>query len=168
MARATERSGTVLQVRRVIQAPREVVFRAWTDPAELKRWFGSAAGGQTIDAEMDVRPGQTYRLAMRGLGSNLARRLPGSSDGIAYMVGTYLEVEEPERLVFTMGWEGVPFVRLSDSRVTVEFRDEGGATEIVLTHERLRHRGLRELHLFGWKSNLSSLERWLAAGEEAS
>jgi uncharacterized protein YndB with AHSA1/START domain len=157
--------GTVVQLRRTLAAPREAVFRAWTDPEQLKGWFGTAGGGETLGAELDLRVGGEYRIAMAGLGSQLATRLPGPLDGVGYMVGTYLEIESPERLVFTMGWERVPLVHLEDSRVTIELRDRGASTtDLVLTHERLPNRRLRALHGYGWKSNLRSLERWLAEG----
>jgi uncharacterized protein YndB with AHSA1/START domain len=78
---------------------------------------------------------------------------------VYYAHGTYLEVEPHRRLVFTFGWEHVPFVRATDSVVTVEFHDRDGQTEIVITHERLAGRPLRALHREGWERCLDLLAR---------
>jgi uncharacterized protein YndB with AHSA1/START domain len=98
--------------------------------------------------------------------------------GPTHVVGTYLEVLRPERLVYTFGWELPPREdlrrydnlrdlkdldrRLEDlanvnSRVTVQFNDLGDATEVSVTHERLATHGLRAFHLWGWESSLDRL-----------
>src|SRR5204863_774192 len=70
-----------LTLRRTYAAPRERVFRAWTDPEEIKRWWGPP-GTATPDAEVDLKPGGKYRFTMRSL-----------PDGEPYfLVGTYREV----------------------------------------------------------------------------
>jgi uncharacterized protein YndB with AHSA1/START domain len=94
------------------------------------------------------------------------------------VVGTYLEVLPPERLVYTFGWELPPredlrryedlrdfedlHRRLDDvenvkSRVTVQFHDLGDSTEVSVTHERLATQNLRAFHLWGWTSSLDKL-----------
>ncbi len=73
--------------KRVFNAPRELVFRAWTDPKHVKNWWGPNGFTNTIH-EMDVRPGGIWRFIMHG------------TDGVDYpnkMI--YDEVVEPERLV---------------------------------------------------------------------
>jgi glutathione S-transferase len=140
----------VVQVRRVIAAPREEVFRAWTDPELFRQWF-RPTGGSSPSAEMDVRVGGRYRVAMKP---------PGL---LYHAFGEYLEVHRPERLVFTLGWESVPLVELTDSVVTVELAERGDGTEVVITHERLPTRPLRGLHRGGWRSCLRKLDRLLAA-----
>jgi uncharacterized protein YndB with AHSA1/START domain len=83
-----------LRMSRVFDAPREEVFRAWTDPAELKDWWGP--GEFTCpEAAVDLRPGGTYRLVMQ------------PKEGNAMVLGgTYRDLEPPERLVYTWRWEG--------------------------------------------------------------
>jgi uncharacterized protein YndB with AHSA1/START domain len=77
-------------ITRVFDAPREIVFRAWTDPKHLAQWWGPRIFATHI-YEMDVRPGGAYRIAMRG------------SDGAEYPIkGVYREIVKPERLVMTM------------------------------------------------------------------
>ena len=143
-------TGTVVQVTREFAAPREEVFRAWTDPDLFRQWFGSGEGS-TRSAEMDVRPGGTYRISFER---------PPAFPGTTYLVGTYLEVVAPERLVYTFGWEQTPYLEeleALDSRVTVRFRDLGDSTEVSITHERLDTEELRAFHRWGWDGSLERL-----------
>jgi uncharacterized protein YndB with AHSA1/START domain len=147
---ASPPASTVVQIRRTLAAPREDVFRAWTDAQLLARWF-RPSGTRTDGAETDPRPGGRWRIAMTALGRPF------------YAFGEYIEITPPERLVFSLGWERVPFVRLTDSVVTVEFADRGDQTELVLTHERLRNRALRAWHARGWRECLDELRRFIGS-----
>jgi uncharacterized protein YndB with AHSA1/START domain len=112
----------VVRITRIIDAPREDVFRAWTEPEQIRRWWGP--GEFTCPAaEIDLRPGGSYRLEMQ----------PTSGDPFV-VGGTYLEVEPPARLVYTWRWETGPAADGSESRVRVEFNERGDRTELVLTH----------------------------------
>ncbi|MGH7408469.1 MAG: SRPBCC family protein, partial [Candidatus Methylomirabilales bacterium] len=122
MVGAKKAAEATLRLTRTLAAPRERVFRAWTEPSELKRWWGPD-GYATPSAEEDLRVGGKYRLGMR--------KLPDG--GVFYLAGTFREVRPPERLVYTWVWEGSP--ELGETLVTVEFRTRGKATEIRLTHE---------------------------------
>ncbi|MFL5821421.1 MAG: SRPBCC domain-containing protein [Solirubrobacteraceae bacterium] len=138
-------AAAVVQVRRVVPAALEEVFRAWTDPELVCQWF-RPRGGSSPSAEMDVRVGGRYRWAMKLFGH------------VYYAVGEYVEVEPPHRLVFTFGWERA-LVRLTDSVVTVELAGHGDQTEVVITHERLGTRTLRAMHAAGWRTCLTYLGR---------
>ncbi len=107
-----------LRLTRLIDAPREAVYRAWTDPELLKRWFAPLPW-TTPEAELDVRPGGANRIVMR---SPEGQDMPNT--------GAYLEVAPNRKLVFTDayqgGWtprEGKPF-----TTVVLTFEDEGGKT----------------------------------------
>jgi len=106
-----------LVLTRLIDAPREKLFRAWTDPELLKRWFAPLPY-TTPHAELDVRAGGTTKITMR---SPDGQDMPHS--------GVYLEVVENEKLVFTdaftTAWEpsGKPFMT-----GIITFEDEGGRT----------------------------------------
>jgi uncharacterized protein YndB with AHSA1/START domain len=106
-----------LVVSRIIDAPREEVFRAWTDPTLLKRWFAPLPW-TTLVAELDVRPGGANLVVMR---DPEGKDFPNK--------GVYLEVVKDERLVFTdaytRAWEPSekPFMT-----VILTFEDEGGKT----------------------------------------
>ncbi len=96
-----------ISLTRVFDAPRELVFAAWTEPRHVAKWWGPEGFTNTI-AEMDVRPGGTWRFVMHG------------PDGTDYRnESVYDEVVQPERLVLT---------HLSGPRfqMTATFEKEGG------------------------------------------
>ncbi len=116
-AAATPASDRELVLTRLIDAPREKIFKAWTTPALLQRWFAPLPW-RTPSAELDVRPGGTSTITMR---SPEGKDFPST--------GVYLEVVENERLVFTdsftKAWQPSekPFMT-----VVLTFEDEGGKT----------------------------------------
>lgn len=153
----------VLQVRRIFRAPREEVFRAWTDPELLRQWLHGAVGNSP-HAEVDARVGGEFRIAMTARGAKLlARLLRDESGELVHLIGRYEEIKPPERLVFTMGWEDFPTFRVprDSTTVTVEFNEVGEETEVVLTHERQPSRRARAMHWIGWKGSLRNLDRLL-------
>jgi uncharacterized protein YndB with AHSA1/START domain len=141
-----------VHVARTFPAPREQVFRAWTEAEAVRRWFG-VVEGVTRNVEADVRVGGSYRITMKW---------PPTWRTI-HVVGTFLEVDSPERLVYTFAWEPVPIPALGmgDSKVTVQFREVGGGTEVSLTHELLDKRRIRAWHIWGWKGSMRRLARLL-------
>ena len=114
-----------LVLTRLIEAPREMLFRAWTEPKLLKQWFAPLPWTTPV-AELDVRPGGANLVVMRGPDGN---EFPHR--------GIYLEVVENERLVFTdaytEAWEPSqkPFMT-----VILTFADEGCKTRYTA---RVRH-----------------------------
>jgi uncharacterized protein YndB with AHSA1/START domain len=133
----------------VFDAPREVVFAAWTQPELLQRWWGPGSF-ETVAAEVDLRPGGRYELLLE----------PGSMR----LVGEFREVAPPQRLVYTWRWvEGVPDTR--ESLVTVEFRDLGSRTEVVLIHDNFVGPGPVEMYDEGWRSGLEKLRAFLRPTE---
>ena len=140
----------VLRLARTFQAPREVVFRAFTERERLIEWWGPK-GFTVPECELDVRPGGAWRTVMR------------SSEGGEHVVGgVYREVRAPERLAFTWAWE-TGGRRGHESLVTLEFHDRGGTTELVLTHELFETEDARDRHRQGWTSSLDCLREHLAA-----
>jgi uncharacterized protein YndB with AHSA1/START domain len=114
-----------LVLTRIIDAPREKLFRAWTDPGLLKQWFAPLPYTTPV-AELDVRPGGANLVVMRDpAGNDLPNR------------GVYLEVVENERLVFTdaytEAWQPSPKPFMT---VILTFEDEGGKTRYTA---RVRH-----------------------------
>jgi len=114
-----------LVLTRLIDAPRDKLFRAWTDAELLKQWFAPLPYTTPV-AELDVRPGGANLIVMRGPdGSDLPNR------------GVYLEVVENERLVFTDAYINAgepspkPFMT-----VILTFEDEAGKTRYTA---RVRH-----------------------------
>ena len=129
----------------VIDAPRTAVFRAWTDPDELARWWGPGAF-TTAKATIDLRVGGRYELVMQP---------PGDAQPLL-LAGEYREIDPPARLVYTWRWEaGVPDPR--ESLVTVEFKDLGQQTQVLLVHDRFGGPGPMEPYTTGWESGLEKL-----------
>ena len=146
MAETKPIPANTLRVARTFTVPREKVFHAWTDPEELKRWFGPV-GYATLNAEVDLRVGGKYRLGMR--------KLPDGE--IFYLSGVYREVRHPEKLVYTWFWENEP--ELGETLVTVEFRARGHSTEVVVTHDLFPNQTMRDDHDMGWNSCLDRLSQ---------
>jgi len=107
-------------ITRVFDAPRELVFKAWTDPKRMAQWWGPRGFTNPI-CELDARVGGAWRIVMR------------SSAGIEYPCGgMYREIVEPERFVFTniaTDNQGNPVL---DGLTTVIFAQYGGKTKLTL------------------------------------
>ncbi|MEM3087243.1 MAG: SRPBCC family protein [Halobacteria archaeon] len=104
-------------ITRILHAPRELVWEAWTDPKHTDRWMGPR-GFATQTKEMSAKPGGAWRYTMRH-----------TEHGEFQNKITYLEVVKPERLVYDHGADdgGEPHFR-----VTVTFKDLGGKTELQM------------------------------------
>lgn len=154
MPNATADEDRVLCLRRTFDAPRERVFRAWTDPEQLVRWWGPR-GFTVPEHAMDVREGGAWRTTMR------------SPEGRDHVVsGVYREIDPPRRLAFTWGWE-TDGVRGHETLVTVELHERDGGTELVLTQATFETADGRDRHEEGWSSSLDCLADALAEGRAA-
>jgi len=142
-------SPVTLQLRRAVRATPARVFQAWTTPAEMKRWKGPGDLAVPV-VEVDLRVGGRYRVNMR------------APDGSEHRVtGTYRVVDPPRKLVYTWLWETNP--DMGETVVTVEFRDLGGSTEVVLTHEWFPTEQDRTNHELGWTGAFEKLQSLLVA-----
>jgi uncharacterized protein YndB with AHSA1/START domain len=151
MAQPKPNDALVLRLSRSFAAPRERVFRAFTAPTQLVRWWGPK--GFTVPAcTLDVRVGGAWRTVMRS---------PEGKDHI--VSGVYREIMPPERLVFTWAWEE-DGARGHETVVTIEFSETPGGTRLELTHERFQTEDSRNAHRDGWSSCLDCLEEALAEG----
>ena len=140
---------TSLEIKRFINAPRERVYTAWTEPAELQRWFGPEEV-RTIKIAADVRVGGKYRW-------DLVKQ-----DGEQWAcLGEYRELVPGRKIVFTWKWEDDEAWENHDSVVTVELSDRDGGTEVKLTHEKLPSEESRDRHNEGWNGVLDRLEKFL-------
>ncbi|AIE87916.1 SRPBCC family protein [Fimbriimonas ginsengisoli] len=124
-------------ITRVFDAPRELVFRAWTDPEHLRHWF-APHGCEVEILSLDVRPGGEFRYGIRP---------PKGAD--CWCRGTYLEVTSPERIVYSIALTD-EHGRFTDSVtagkdpdwpaetvVTVTFAERAGKTEVTLHQNAL-------------------------------
>jgi uncharacterized protein YndB with AHSA1/START domain len=151
-AASAQKKNRELVVTRTLDAPRALVFRAWTDPAQLVRWWGPE-GFTTPECKMDVREGGAWRTCMR------------SPDGNDYKVrGVYREIVKPERLVFTWTWEDDSGATGHETLVTVTFAERAGKTLLRLAHRIFESKKARDAHQQGWASTLNCLAAFLAEG----
>ncbi|HKM67087.1 MAG TPA: SRPBCC domain-containing protein [Candidatus Acidoferrum sp.] len=138
-----------LQINRTFAAPRDRVYRAWTDARQFALWFHPSTDYKTVITRLDLRVGGKYSVEMHHKGGNIHR-----------MWGMYEEVRPPEKIVFTWRWSEDE--SLADTLVTVRFTDLGGSTEVSLTHERFHSVADRDKHNEGWIACLGQLGAYLA------
>lgn len=138
---------TSLQLRRTLPAPRDEVFRMWTQPEHIRHW-SCPAGFSVVESQVDLRQGGSYRLGMKS-----------PAGEVFTTTGVYREIQPPERLVYTWRWESPDSV---ETLVTVEFRDLGNQTELLLRHERFVDAAHRDSHLGGWNGCLQNLDTYFA------
>ena len=144
-------SAAALRLVRVLQAPPEEVFDAWTDAASLAVWMAPGAVSRSV-VELDARVGGRFRIVMKGPDCDHVHE------------GEYLVVERPRRLVFT--WISAATGGLATT-VTVELVPRGrGETELTLTHEGLPDEAAREQHGSGWGDILRKLGASVAEARE--
>lgn len=136
---------------RLFDAPRDMVFAAWTDPEQAARWWGPK-GFTSVACTMDVRVGGAWRRAMRA---------PDGSQHTAR--GVYREIIRPERLVFTYAWEDEAGRPKHETLVTLTFADRGdGRTRLTLHQTMFETVAARDDHRGGWSSCLDRFADFLA------
>ena len=140
---------TSLEITRFINAPPARVYAAWTDPAQLREWFGPE-GVRTRSIAADVRVGGKYRwdlITQEG------------EDSAAF--GEYRELVPGKKIVFTWQWDDDQVWENQTSVVTIELFDRRGGTELRLKHEQLPSEESRDRHSEGWNSLLDHLEQFI-------
>ncbi len=140
----------VLTLTRRFRAPRARVFRAFTDPAELARWWGPR-GYRCGAIALDARQGGAYRIEM----------IAGDGE-VSVLAGVYREVRAPERLVYTWIWEQGGMGGF-ESVVALDFVAHGEETELRLRHDLFPAATARDGHGKGWTACLECLDARLFA-----
>jgi uncharacterized protein YndB with AHSA1/START domain len=143
-----------LVLTRVFDAPRELVFKAWTDPKRVAQWWRPRGFTNPV-CELDVRPGGAIRIHMRG------------PDGTVYpMTGVYQEVVEPERIVFTSAALDAEGNALFELLTTVTFAEQAGKTKQILRARVIKRTAQAAQYLkgmeAGWTQSLEYLAECLA------
>lgn len=139
---------TSLEIKRFINAPRARVYTAWTDPEQLKQWWGPE-GVRTRNFTADARIGGKYRWDLY------------NQEGEEMTVfGEYRELIAGKKIVFTWKWDDDEAWETQNSIVTIELSDRDGGTEVKLTHEKLPSEASRDRHNEGWNSVLDRFEKF--------
>jgi uncharacterized protein YndB with AHSA1/START domain len=135
-----------LSITRVFDASRDRVWKAWTDPEEVKEW--SAPQGFTMPvSEGDLRPGGAWRACMQ------------KPDGTKlWLGGVYREIAPPERLVFTHAWDDENGKPGPETIVTVTLTERGGKPEMKFVQTGFESVDSRDGHAEGWNECFDKLE----------
>jgi uncharacterized protein YndB with AHSA1/START domain len=139
-----------LEIKRFINAPRDRVYAAWTDPAQLRQWFGPEKV-QTRNLIADARVGGKFRWD-----------LTNSEGEKMTCLGEYRELQPGKKIVFTWQWDDDEDWANHTSVVTVELSDRDSGTELRLIHEQLPNEQSRDGHTGGWNSALDKLEKFFS------
>ena len=134
-----------LAIERTYPVAPEKVWRAWTDPEALKRWWGPTPGDKVSVAELDARPGGRFRIVFGG---------PQGTDHEC--AGTYREVEKNRKLVFTWCWPNTTPERVS--LVSIQFLPSAGGTELLFRHEEFFDQAAADGHRRGWTAAFQKLD----------
>lgn len=141
---------TTLRIERIIDAPPDAVFRAWTDRDAMEQWYRDGDGFVARVLELDLRVGGRYRVEF------------GPAGEPPYVEhGTYMEIEAPHRLKMTETLEGVP-TPWDHTTVTVLLEEEEGKTRLVLIHEGFPSPAARDNAGGGWPGFIDRIEHLVA------
>jgi uncharacterized protein YndB with AHSA1/START domain len=138
-----------LTITRVFDAPRELVFEAWTNPDHLARWWGPT-GFTASSCTVRLTEGGQWRTCIR------------DGDGSEFWAsGIYREIVRPERLAFSFAWDEPDGSRGHDTLVTITFSDRGGKTEMTFHQAIFESVKSRDGHESGWAETFADLTDYL-------
>jgi uncharacterized protein YndB with AHSA1/START domain len=152
-AKAAASGSRTLTMERRFTASRERVWRAWTSPSEIRKWWsgGPNKGVNTVEeCVYEPRVGGRLRLAIRG----------NESGNLFVVNGTIVEVDPGRRIVHTWTWEKGPMPGY-ETRVSVEFLDDGAGTRVTLLHENLPDERMVNDHRSGWTRQFDGIAAYL-------
>ncbi|PYK62008.1 MAG: hypothetical protein DME21_07465 [Verrucomicrobia bacterium] len=145
----------ILNIKRVIRAPRSLVFAAFASVEELKKWLGPGEC-HVIDGKMDFCVGGTYRFTMHT-----------TDFGEAELIGTYQEIVQNERICYTWTWRSNPVMEpWGEMLVTVQLADHADGTQVTLAHEGLINEQVRDGHDLGWNGGFDKLASCFGANPD--
>ncbi|HEX4602895.1 MAG TPA: SRPBCC domain-containing protein [Candidatus Angelobacter sp.] len=148
---ATKPAQHELVITRLFDAPRDLVFAAWTEQKHLDRWQNAPEGFTVTVEESNIQTGGAYRICMR------------SPEGVEHWLqGVYREVVRPERLVFTHAWVGADGKPADETLVTITFTERDGKTELTLRQTGFKSVESRNGHSLGWNSTFDRLTNYLS------
>ena len=150
-AETATKADAELTIERIFDAPRALVFDAWTRNEHLVRW--SCPTGFTMPlSEGDIRAGGWFRTCMRS---------PDGQDH--WLSGKYHEVAPPERIVFTHAWHDENGEPDQETMVTVTFKETpDGKTKMAFHQALFTSKASRDGHEGGWNESFDKLDTLLA------
>jgi uncharacterized protein YndB with AHSA1/START domain len=133
---------TVYERTLAIDASPETVWEFLVDPEKLMRWKG-------INADLETQPGGIFRCEV--IPGHIAR-------------GEYVEIDKPNKLVFTWGWDGSEDVPPGSSTIVIELVSDGDGTSLRFVHQDLPNAEAIASHAHGWDHYLPRLETAAGGG----
>jgi uncharacterized protein YndB with AHSA1/START domain len=146
--KTTAENGLVLRIERVLPAPRAAVYRALTDPEELREWWGPR-GFTAPEVDFDPQVGADYRIAMQ----------PPEGD-LFHLTGNFQAVDAPASVAFTFRWNP-PDPDDRETLATLTLEERGRETAIRLVQGKFATEERLALHEEGWRESLERLEALL-------
>ena len=147
------KKGLTVQVQREFPVPADALYRAWNEPEALKQWW-TPMNRKLEHVTNELREGGTIEYRTE------------ESNGAPSLIinGTYEEVKERERLVYSWVWHLTDQpVEDSPYRLTIGFSDSNGKSRLDVNQENLKDDEAIRIHQEGWESALDSLERYLTS-----
>src|SRR5262245_29083774 len=151
VSRAADAAERVLVIERVFDAPRELVFKLWTDPAHVKRWMGPR-GFTAVHFEHEARPGGRWRGCLR----------PDGGGRDLWHGGVVREIVPPQRLVYSFAWDREDGSRGHETLVTITFEEVRGKTRMIFHQAEFDSVAQRDGHRGGWSSSFDRLAEYAA------
>lgn len=158
---AGNEQGYELKITRTFDAPRELVWKAWTDPGMVTQWKGPR-GFKVTEYVSEEKPGGMWRLTMEG-------RRPGSTQLVKLSQhGVLKEIKPPELLVFTFVWDdrsavGLPESPFKENTVTIRLEEKGEKTVMHFTQGPFATESERYGHGGGWNSSFDRFAEFMLA-----
>ena len=135
-----------LVIKRTFDAPRDLVWKVWSDPEQAKKWWGPDGFTAPV-VELDARPGGKWRALMRS---------PDGKD--VWQHGVYREIVPPEKVSFTFIWDEQPD---HEMLVTVTFAERGKKTEMTFRQGIFKSVEDRNGHQGGWSQSFDRFAAYL-------
>ncbi|CAN5913815.1 SRPBCC domain-containing protein [soil metagenome] len=140
-------------LRRVLKAPRPLVFRAFVEPERMKQWW-VPRGFALLSCAIDLREGGTWRMRIKS----------DETGAVQTEVGVYREIRAPERLAFTHAWVRANGSLTQTTLVTVDFTERQQNTEVSFRQEDFATATACLAHEEGWSISLAQLTDYIAQG----
>jgi uncharacterized protein YndB with AHSA1/START domain len=142
---STQTKIATVAIRKTVNAPIDKVFKAWTEPDQIVKWFGCPEASYSRVVTYDLRVGGEYRIEM-----------VRENDGPLVVFGNFKEIVPNKKVSFTWtnNFEEHP---AQDTLVSVELSSVGTTTEILLQHSLFQTNNAAEGHTMGWGAALDKL-----------
>ena len=141
-----------LTITRTFDAPRDLVYRLFTEPTHIVHWMGPR-GFTAMNFEQDARVGGRWRGMLR----------PDEGGRDLWQGGVFREIRPPERVSYTFAWDDDRGTPGDEMLVTIEFEDRGAKTKVTFHQTGFTSESERDGHRGGWNSSFDRFEEYLAS-----